>query len=40
VNGKPYSLKDDTDVEGMDGFDVVKKYIEVIDPHSIDNSGE
>lgn len=37
VNGKSYSLKDDTDVEGMDGFDVVKKYIEVINPQ-IDNS--
>jgi hypothetical protein len=38
VNGKPYSLKDDTDIEGKDGFDVVKKYIEVIDPQH-DNSG-
>lgn len=38
VNGKPYSLKDDTDIEGKDGFDVVKKYIEIIDPVN-DNSG-
>ena len=38
VNGKPYSLKDDTDIEGLNGFDVVKKYIEVINPE-IDNSG-
>lgn len=38
MNGKPYSLKDDTDIEGKDGFDVVKKYIEVVDPQH-DNSG-
>ena len=38
VNGKPYSLKDDTDIKGKDGFDVVKKYIEVVDPQH-DNSG-
>lgn len=38
VNGKPYSLKDDTDIEGKDGFDVVKKYIEIINPVN-DNSG-
>ena len=38
VNGKPYSLKDDTDINGKDGFDVVKKYIEIID-HQHDNSG-
>ena len=39
VNGMPYSLKDDTDgEEGKDGFDIVEKYIKVIDP-IIDNSG-
>lgn len=38
VNGKPYSLKDDTDIEGKDGFDIVRKYIEIIDPVN-DNSG-
>ena len=38
VNGQPYSLKDDTDIEGKDGFDVVEKYIEVINPIN-DNSG-
>ena len=38
VNGKPYSLKDDTDIDGRDGFDVVQKYIEIINPAN-DNSG-
>lgn len=38
VNGKPYSLKDDTDIDGSDGFDVVQKYIEIINPTN-DNSG-
>lgn len=38
VNGKPFSLKDDADLEGRDDFGLVKKYIEVIDPQS-DNSG-
>ena len=38
VNGKPYSLKDDTDVGGKDGFDIVQKYIEIINPAN-DNSG-
>lgn len=38
VNGKPYSLKDDTDIDGSDGFDVVQKYIEIINPAN-DNSG-
>ena len=39
VNGMPYSLKDDTDgEEGKDGFDIVEKYIKVINP-IIDNSG-
>ena len=30
VNGKDYSLTEDTDQEGRDDFDIVKKYIEVI----------
>lgn len=30
VNGSEYSLTEDTDQEGRDDFDVVKKYIEVI----------
>ncbi len=38
VDGKPYSLKDDTDIEGKNGFDVVQKYIDVINPEK-DNSG-
>jgi len=38
VNGKPYSLKDDTDIDGRDGFDVVQKYIDIINPAN-DNSG-
>jgi ATP-dependent DNA helicase RecQ len=38
VMGEPYSLKYDTDNEGKDGFDVVEKYIKVINP-IIDNSG-
>lgn len=38
VNGKPYSLKDDTDIYGRDGFDVVQKYIDIINPAN-DNSG-
>ena len=38
VDGKPYSLKDDTDIEGKDGFDVVQKYIDIINPEK-DNSG-
>lgn len=38
VDGKPYSLKDDTDSEGKDGFDVVEKYIDIINPEK-DNSG-
>ncbi len=38
VNGKDYSLMEDTDQLGKDGFDIVRKYINVIDP-SIDNSG-
>ena len=32
VNGEPYSLKDDTDSEGKDGFDIVQKYIDIINP--------
>lgn len=36
VDGKPYCLADDTN--GKDGFDVVQKYIDVINPE-IDNSG-
>ena len=31
-------LKDDTDIDGRDGFDVVQKYIEIINPAN-DNSG-
>lgn len=38
VNGRPCSLKDDTDNEGKDGFDVVQKYIEIVNP-TCDNSG-
>lgn len=38
VDGKPCSLKDDTDIEGKDGFDVVQKYIDIINPEK-DNSG-
>ena len=38
VNGKPCSLKDDTDNEGKDGFEVVQKYIDIINPEE-DNSG-
>lgn len=38
VNDMPCSLKDDTDVDGKNGFDVVKKYIEVINP-AVDGSG-
>lgn len=30
VNGSDYSLTEDTDQEGRDDFDIVKKYIEVI----------
>ena len=40
VNSRPYSLKDDTDIEGKDGFDVVKKYIEVINPSNDDSGSE
>lgn len=35
VDGKPCSLKDDTDIEGKDGFDVVQKYIDIINPEKI-----
>ena len=38
VNGKPYSLKDDTDIYNRDGFDIVQKYIEIVNPAN-DNSG-
>lgn len=38
VNGEPYSLKDDTDIEGKDGFNVVQKYINIINPEK-DKSG-
>lgn len=38
VDGQPYSLKRDTDTEGKNGFDIVIKYIKVVDP-SIDLSG-
>ena len=38
VDDKPCSLKDDTDIEGNDGFDVVQKYIDIINPEK-DNSG-
>lgn len=40
VHGKPYSLKDDTDIEGKDGFDIVEKYIEVINPVNDDSGSE
>ena len=40
VHGQPYSLKDDTDIEGKDGFDVVEKYIEVINPINDDSGSE
>ena len=40
VHGQPYSLKDDTDIEGKDGFDVVEKYIEVINPVNDDSGSE
>ena len=36
VNGKDYSLTEDTDQQGRDGYDVVRKYIDVI---SNDGSG-
>lgn len=36
VNGKDFSLTNDTDQEGRDGYDVVKKYIDII---STDGSG-
>ena len=40
VHGQPYSLKDDTDIEGKDGFDVVEKYIDVINPVNDDSGSE
>jgi len=40
VHGQPYSLKDDTDIEGKDGFDVVERYIEVINPVNDDSGSE
>ena len=36
VNGKDYSLTEDTDQQGRDGYDVVRKYINII---SNDGSG-
>ena len=36
VNGKDYSLTEDTDQQGRDGYDVVRKYIDII---SNDGSG-
>lgn len=36
VNGKDYSLTEDTDQQGRDGYDVVQKYIDII---SNDGSG-
>lgn len=40
VNGMPYCLSDDVknNKRGGDGFDIVQKYIEIIDPAN-DNSG-
>ena len=40
VKGQQYSLKYDTDTEGKDGFDVVQKYIEVINPINDDSGSE
>ena len=40
VKGQRYSLKYDTDTEGKDGFDVVQKYIEVINPINDDSGSE
>ena len=40
VKGERYSLKYDTDTEGKDSFDVVQKYIEVINPSHDDSGSE
>lgn len=41
VNGESYSLMEDTDKEGRDDFDVVVKYMNVVNPafSNYDNSG-